>query len=119
MERSCFIEHKGREIYMLNFTDCTPEEIVPIIEECTRQVQARAQGSVRTLTVAGNGSFNNEVINKLKDLTKDNAPYVEKAAVVGITGLYKVVMNAVKMFSKREFHLFDSIEEAKDFLASS
>ena len=118
MERSRFINHNGREIYLLNFTDCSPDEIVPIIEECARQVQARPEKSVRTLTVAGNGSFNNDVINKLKDLTQGNAPYVERAAVVGITGLYKVVMNAIKMFSKREFHLFDKVEEAKDFLAT-
>jgi len=118
MERSRFIQHKGREIYMLDCSDCRPENIVEIIDECARQVQVRPEKSVRTLTIAGGGKFDTVVLQKLKDLTRDNAPYVDKAAVVGITGLYKVVMNTIKMFSKREFHLFDSIEEAKDFLAS-
>ncbi|PLX72995.1 MAG: hypothetical protein C0615_11505 [Desulfuromonas sp.] len=118
MERSCFIEHKGREIYLLDCSDCSPDEIVEVIDECARQVRTRPEQSVRTLTVAGGGSFDSNVIGKLKDLTQGNAPYVDKAAVVGITGLYKVVLNTVKMFSKREFHLFDTVEEAKDFLAA-
>jgi hypothetical protein len=117
MERSRFIQHKDREIYMLDCSDCKPEEIVDIIEECARQVQSRPEKSVRTLTIAGGGRFDNNVLQKLKFLTQGNAPYVDKAAVVGIAGLYKVVMNTIKMFSKREFHLFDSVEDAKDFLA--
>lgn len=61
--------------------------------------------------------FDNETITKLKALTKGNEPYVEKAALVGISGLYKVLVTAVMMFSKREFHMFDHKEVALDFLA--
>lgn len=118
MERSSFIQHKGREIYMLDCSDCESGDIVSILDECARQVRSRPEKSVRTLTVAGGGKFDNDVIHKLKELTQGNEPYVEKAAVVGITGLYKVIMNAIKMFSKREFHLFDDVDAAKDFLAS-
>lgn len=118
MERSRFIHHNGREIYVLDCSDCKPDEIVGIIDECARQVRVRPQQSVRTLTIAGGGRFDNNVLQKLKELTQGNAPYVEKAAVVGITGLYKVVMNTIKLFSKREFHLFDTVEEAKEFLAA-
>jgi hypothetical protein len=118
MERSRFIQHNGREIYMLDCSDCKPEEISAIIDECARQVQVRPEKSVRTLTIAGGGKFDSVVLQKLKDLTQNNGPYVDKAAVVGITGLYKVVMNTIKMFSKREFHLFDSVDEAKNFLAA-
>jgi len=118
MERSRFIHHKGRELYVLDCSDCKPEEIAAIIDECARQVQVRPEKSVRTLTIAGGGKFDNNVLQKLKDLTQNNGPYVDRAAVVGITGLYKVVMNTIKMFSKREFHLFDSVDDAKDFLAT-
>lgn len=118
MERSRFMMHRGREIYVLDCSDCRPDEVVRIIDECARQVRSRPAGSVRTLTIAGGGKFDNNVLQKLKELTQGNAPYVERAAVVGITGLYKVVMNTIKLFSKREFHLFDCVDEAKDFLAT-
>lgn len=118
MERSKFIQYKGRELYVLDCSNCKPEEIVDIIDECARQVRSRPEQSVRTLTIAGGGKFDNNVLQKLKELTQGNAPYVEKAALVGITGLYKVVVNTIKMFSKREFHLFDTVDEAKDFLVA-
>ena len=117
MERSKFIEHKGREIYILDFTDCTQEEIIAIINECARLVRSRPEKSVRTLTIVNDVSFNNKIVGKLSDLTLGNAPYVDKAAVVGMTGLHKVLLSAIEMFSKREFHGFDLLEEALDFLA--
>lgn len=118
MERARFIQHKGKEIFMLDCSDCKPADIHAIIDECARQVQARPPKSVRTMTIAGGGRFDNDVIGRLKELTKGNEPYVEKAALVGITGLYKVVVLAVAAFSRREFHLFDTVEEAKEYLAA-
>ena len=117
MDKSRFVFHKGREIYVLDCTDCSAETVHAIIDECARQVQSRQEKSVRTITIAGGGKFDGDTITKLKELTKGNAPYVEKAAVVGMTGLYKVLVTAVMMFSKREFHMFDEKAEALDFLA--
>ena len=116
MERSRFIDHKGKRIYMLDCSGCSTAEISQIIDECARVVQSQPPKSVLTMTIAGGGKFDNEIVSKLKNLTKGNEPYVKKAAVVGMSGLYKVVLIAVSMFSNREFHLFDTVEEAKDFL---
>ena len=116
MERSRFIDHKGKQIYMLDCSGCSVDEIHAIIEECARQVQSQPPKSVLTMTIAGGGKFDNETVARLKELTKGNEPYVRKAAVVGMSGLYKVVLMAVSMFSNREFHMFDTADEAKDFL---
>jgi len=116
MERSRFIEHKGKKIYKIDCSDCKPADIHPLIDECARIVRAQPPKSVLTMTIAGGGKFDNDIVGKLKELTKGNDPYVKKAAVVGMSGLYKVVLMAVSMFSKREFHMFDTEEEAKDFL---
>jgi hypothetical protein len=119
MDRARFIEHRGRQIFLLDCRDCKPDEISTIIAETARQVRSQPHGSVRTVTVAGGGSrFEHSTILELKDLTKGNAPYVDRAAVVGISGLYKVVLMTVSTFSKRQFHLFDTLEEALDFLAA-
>jgi hypothetical protein len=34
----------------------------------------------------------------------------------GIKGLQKIIMDAVSMFSKREFGIFDDVDEAKRYL---
>jgi len=117
MQRARFIDHKGKKIFVLDCSDCKPADVHEIIDECARVVRSQPPKSVLTMTIAGGGKFDNDIVGRLKDLTKGNEPYVKKAAVVGMSGLYKVVLMAVAMFSKREFHMFDTAEEAKDFLA--
>ena len=80
------------------------------------QVRKRPLNSVLTLTIVEKGKFNSELVDYLKDLTKGNTPYVRKAAVVGIAGLYKVVISAISIFSKRDFKLFETKEEAVRYL---
>ena len=74
MDNSRFIFHKGREVYILDCSDCSPEMVHSIIDECTKQVQNRPEKSVRTLTIAAGAKFYGETITKLKELTKGNAP---------------------------------------------
>ncbi|NIQ11362.1 MAG: hypothetical protein GWO08_16125 [Gammaproteobacteria bacterium] len=116
-ERARFIEHKGRKIYLMDCSDASLEEMNEVIEACERDVRSQPEKSVYTLIVAGGSSFSGETINRLKELARGNTPYVIASSIVGITGLYKVVLNAVAMFSKRRFYLYDTVEEAKDFLA--
>jgi len=118
MDRAKFVEHKGTQIFTMDCTNTSLEEMDGIIEECARQVRCQPEKSVFTLIVAGGGAFSGETISRLKELARDNTPYVKASAIVGVTGLYKVVFNAVAMFSKRRFYLFDTTEEAMDFLAA-
>lgn len=119
MQRAHFVEHKGKSIFLMDCRNATADEIDAVISECLRQIRQLPQQSALTLTVAGGTTFSGETISKLKALARDNAPHVKAAALVGVTGLYKIVFNAVSMFSKRKFNLFDTVEEAKDFLAES
>jgi hypothetical protein len=117
MERAKFVEHKGKQIFSMDCRDTSLQEMNEIIEECILQVRSQPEKSVLTLTIAGGSAFSGETITRLKEVARDNTPYVKAGAIVGVTGLYKIIFNAVAMFSKRRFYLFDSIEEAMDFLA--
>lgn len=116
MDRAKFIDHKGKQIFMMDCRDASLDEMNEIIEECILQVRKQPAKSVLTLTISGGSSFSADTINKLKEVARDNTPYVKAGAIVGVTGLYKIVFNAVAMFSKRRFYLFDTVDEAKDFL---
>ncbi len=117
MDRAKFVEHKGTQIFSMDCRDASLEDMNTIIEECIHQVRRQPEKSVLTLTIAGGGAFSGDTISRLKQVARDNTPYVKAGAIVGVTGLYKVVFNAVAMFSKRRFYLFDTVEEAMDFLA--
>mgnify|MGYP001197277015 CR=1 FL=1 len=116
MKNSCFTREYGKEIYVLNFDYDNIDDAIPLIDECAKQVRQRPEYSVLTMTIIEKGKFTPELVEKLKILTKGNAPYVKKAAVVGVSGLYKVVISAISIFSKREFKLFDSKKEAVKYL---
>ncbi len=116
MNHAGFTREFEKEIFVLNFCYDSIDEAVPLIEECAEQVRKRPENSVLTLTIVSKGNFNSELVDHLKVLTKGNAPYVRKAAVVGIAGLYKVVISAISIFSKRDFKLFDNKEDAVKYL---
>ena len=117
MERAKFVTHKGKKLYLMDCSNATVEEMNQIIEACERDVRCQPENSVCTLIVAGGSSFSGETISRLKELARDNTPYVKVSAIVGVTGLHKVVLNAVAMFSKRRFYIYDTLDEAMDFLA--
>ena len=116
MDRARIIEHKGMEIVFLDFSNCPLEEAMGVITSGKPLIRNRPEKSVFTLTYTEGGKFDSEIISALKEFTKGNEPYVKAAAVVGITGLQKIVLDTVSFFSKREFATFDDLEEAKDYL---
>ncbi len=62
--------------------------------------------------------FSSEAAEALKQFTSHNKPYVTAAAVVGIIGLKQIIYNAVLKFSGRNLVAFDSVDKAKDWLAT-
>ncbi|OGU18118.1 MAG: hypothetical protein A2076_09270 [Geobacteraceae bacterium GWC2_53_11] len=118
MERARFIDHMGKKIFVLDFTNCQSPEMPAFIDECARQVRSQAKKSVYTITIGTGAKFDFDVVDKLKLLTRDNEPYVIKSAVVGTTGMQQVLLMIVSNFSKRKFELFDTVEKAKAFIAS-
>jgi hypothetical protein len=118
MERAKFIEHKGVQILFIDFSSCPIEEAHDVIKAARSMIRGNPEKSVLTLTYTDKGKYDSELITSLKELTKGNKPYVKAAAVVGIKGLQKIVLDAVTFFSNREFATFDDLEEAKEYLTA-
>jgi len=118
VERARFESHRGTEIFFIDFSGCSAAEVQEVIRSAEPLIHSRPESSVLTLTYTDGGRFDGKVVNSLKEFTRGNEPYVKAAAVVGIRGLQKIVLDAVSFFSKREFATFDDIEEAKSYLAA-
>jgi hypothetical protein len=71
---------------------------------------------VLTLNDVTGTSFDSESVEVLKSKVIANAPYVKRAAVIGIRGLQKLIYEAIQKFSQRNIPLFDSRQEALDWL---
>lgn len=118
MDGARFMEKDGKEIFVLTFSSSDIDHVLAQIDECARQVRQRPPKSVLTMTVVDGPKFNTQFVEALKHLTKGNEPHVKRAAAVGVTGLYKVAINAISLFSKREFKLFDCENEAVAYLTA-
>ena len=113
-----FIQHKGKEIVLFDFSGCQNiEEIMPVIQDAREWFQGRKHNSVLTLTDVTGAHYDTEILNLLKEFTLHNKPYVKAGAIVGITRpLMKLAYNIVMTFSKRNLPVYDSRDQALNWL---
>jgi len=117
VEKIHWIEHKGKRIINLDFSG-GPEVALGTMRKAGEVIQHEPENSVRSLIDVTSVTWNAESVKALKALAKGDEPYVIACAVVGVTGMKKILLSAVKRFSGREFMLFDDVVSAMDWLAT-
>jgi hypothetical protein len=75
-------------------------------------------GNVLAIADLRNTVTSGKVVDLFKESATRTKGHVEKQAVVGVTGIRKILAQAVAKFSGETFVLFATVEEAKDWLAS-
>ncbi len=119
MGRVAFITHKGASIIKVDLSRSTTiEENLVVLEEARKVISAKPPGSVLLLTDVTKAFFNAKGISALKDWSKFNTPYLKASAALGITGIYRIIYEAVVKLVGREIVCFDDEERALDWLAS-
>jgi hypothetical protein len=111
-----FIMHRGKRVLSINYAQCDVAQMKAVAEEGHRMIARELPNSVLTLNDVTGTSFDHESVEILKSKVAANAPYVKRAAVVGISGLQRLIYEAVKLFTKRSIPLFSTREEALDWL---
>lgn len=114
-----FIEHDLKEILLLDFSNSNPDEVLKTIDYAKDVIRTRPEKSLLTLTDVTNARFNDKVSEGMKEFAHHNKPYVRAGAVVGVTGLQKIIFRAVMAFSKRKFEAFDDREKAAVWLINN
>ncbi len=117
--RCRFVTHKGKRIYLIDIEGLTPDQVIKLIPVAAKEIRAQPLNSVSTLVHVKGVKLEERMNNDLKELASGNKPHVRLSAISGLSPLQKVVLNTVKIFTRREFHLFDEKEKALDFLATN
>ena len=117
MNRARFVEHKGKKILHVDFSGCDSTTLAPAIEEAKAVIKNLPPASAFLLTDVTNTEMSRTTSAMIKDFSSHNTPYVAASAVVGVTGLKKLIYNTVVGLTGRSISLFDSLEQAKDWLA--
>lgn len=115
-EKIRFIQYEGKDILHLDFSHCTTEEVLNTITKAKKVIATYPEQSLLTLTDVTDARFSDAVTQEMKAFTAHNRPYVRAGAVVGVTGLKRIIFQAVIAFSGRKLSTFDSVEKAKQWL---
>ena len=115
-ERVKFIEHMGKRVLFINYAECDITLLKAVAEEMHRVISREPLNSVLTLNDVTGTGFDSESVAVLKSKVAANAPYVRRAAVFGITGLQRLIYEAVQRFTERSIPAFDSREQALEWL---
>lgn len=110
MKRVYFIEYKGKKFLYIDMSKCSDEEMLAVIANAREIIRNQPEKSVFTLTDVTDAWFCPEVNDAMKEFLANNKPYVIAAAVVGING------STMRLLG-RELVLFDTLEQAKEWLS--
>jgi hypothetical protein len=80
-------------------------------------IRSEPEGSVLTLFDATDAHYSSDSLSLLKEFAAANKPYVKASAVVGMTGLKKIALQAVATFSGRVFKVHSTREKAIKWLS--
>ena len=111
--------HNYKQIIFIDFSNLTSynmPEILKVIEEAKKMIRSNPPNSVLTLTDFDGMFFNKEILDLMIKYVAENKPYVKASAIIGAGGLRKIAVNSAEKFSMRDLHIFDSKQEALDWL---
>lgn len=116
MERVRFVTHRGKQVLLLDGTNCAAAELTDMFERCEEMVTAQPPNSVLTLGDFTGAQFTKEAVERMKLTAVMDRPHVKRAAIVSAGSLPDVYHKALASFSARDFPTFKTREEALDWL---
>lgn len=111
-----WITHKGKKILYIKYSGLSESEELEQVRRATQiLVDTKSTGNL-TLTDVTNSRINQDFVDLAKEKGKISAPYTKKAAIVGIEGVRRFLLEVVNKVSGNKRVPFSTIEEAKDWL---
>jgi hypothetical protein len=116
--KSRWVRHKGVEILYGDFSHFERDVagLRAEVAAADAEIFRRPRGSVLAIADLTNTVTSSEVVDLFKASAAATKDYMDKQAVVGITGFQKVLARGVAFFSGQSMRVFDSVAEAMDWL---
>jgi hypothetical protein len=118
MDRIRFVTQGDQRILLLDFTNCTAQEVSAIADQAPAIVAQEPSGSVLVVADFSGAEFSRNAVEHIKFATVFDRAYIKRAAWVLTGNLPKALYDAVRHFSAREFPVFATREEALNYLVS-
>jgi hypothetical protein len=115
-ERIRFIEHRGKQILLLDFSHAAADEMQLLLEEARVTVAQRARDSLVTLADFTGSTLDHAVSIRIKEVLTLDRPFVRKTAWVGTESIPHAFMENFQNFSQRAIATFKTQQEAMEWL---
>jgi hypothetical protein len=113
--------YKNKSIFCLDLSGLKlpdKSKFVKLVEEAKEKIETHPPKSLLVITKVNNTGFDTEIASTIAEYASHNTPYVKASAIVGIAGLQKIILTAIKTITKRDFYLADTMEEAQEWLVN-
>jgi len=115
-ERIRFIDHLGKRVLLVDFSNCPADEVEDIARAVPDHVTVNPRGSVLVLTDFTGAAFDRDALRAMKEAAVFDKPFVKKSALIGTEDLPASFYDELKSFSRRELVIFKTREEALAWL---
>lgn len=119
--KSKWITYKGKKIMLTDYsgvkTDKTSIQALQMENDAADAVICeQLEGSVLCLVDIRDSVGSSDVVAIMKNSAKRTKPYIRKMAVVGVTGVKRILADAIIRFSGRDLVFFDDMQSAQEWL---
>jgi hypothetical protein len=111
-----FITHQGKQILLIDLSNCSSAEVEKIFRAVPESVTTHPRGSVLILSDFSGASIGLEAIRMMKETAVFDKPYVRKSAWTGAENFPQDLSENLGTFSRREFPVFETRQEALAWL---
>jgi hypothetical protein len=112
-----WVSHKDKKILHIKYSGLSAEEMKEQIIEATNTIVNSKSEDNLVLTDMLDCFVDGDFIELAKKQGKKSLPFCRKSAIVGVTGIKKVLLKAVNAISPKPRVPFASVEEAMEWLA--
>ena len=118
MPRVEFVTHKDQRILILDLSETqNVGESVAAVQAALDVIVKEPPKSVRLLTDITHSHYTAEGVDVLKRFSKTVTPYMKASASVGVLGIRRIIVRSLMALSGRRIEMFDSRQDALDWLA--
>ncbi|MGC2448567.1 MAG: hypothetical protein WA477_13060 [Candidatus Sulfotelmatobacter sp.] len=116
-DRVRFITHQRKQILLVDLSNCPASQVQEIVRAVPDVVTIQPRGSLLLISDFTGASFDEEAVRVMKETAVFDKPFIKKAAWVGTEGLPSQHAKSIKEYSRRQFSVFETREEALEWLA--
>lgn len=114
-----FLNHQGKQVLLIDLSNCSAPEVGKIFRAVPEFVTSRPRGSVLILSDFTGACFDLEAVRLMRETAVFDKPYVKKSAWTGAENFPQGFAESIGSFSRRDFPVFETRQEAMAWLVKN